>query len=128
MEEKNGDLDVAFQLIPAVFMLVAYSGFSGRQQPSGVMAWISVVLSGLVDAACFRDFLLKAKDIRWFGHCLYFHLKGSNSSLWGVRNVGTVIVRWASKYSGPIMATRRNSSITASVEFKPVEKVVTEQT
>lgn len=42
-------------------MLVAYSGFSGRQQPSGVMAWIAIVLYGLVDAACFQGFLAEGK-------------------------------------------------------------------
>ncbi|KAI3907857.1 hypothetical protein MKW92_049395, partial [Papaver armeniacum] len=52
----------AFLLIPAVFMLVAFSGLRGRQQPSGVMAWtcfqvdvdVDVVLFGLVDVARFQ--------------------------------------------------------------------------
>ncbi|RZC75197.1 hypothetical protein C5167_050676 [Papaver somniferum] len=142
-----------FRLISAVFiMLVAFSRLRGRQQPSGVMAWIAIVLYGLVDAACFQGFLAEGKghplviiDLQpltvvvilaflLFGESigvvgaaglvlgvvgLLLLETGSNSSLWGsgewwmilsaqIIAVGTVIVRWVSKYSGPIMATRRS--------------------
>ncbi|KAI3962586.1 hypothetical protein MKW98_009882 [Papaver atlanticum] len=47
----------AFRLIPAGFMLVAFAALRGRKQPSGVMAWVSIILFGFVDAACFQGFL-----------------------------------------------------------------------
>ncbi|KAI3888278.1 hypothetical protein MKX03_035925 [Papaver bracteatum] len=149
----------AFRLIPAGFMLVAFAGLRGRKQPSGVMAWVSIVLFGLVDAACFQGFLaeglqrtsaglgsviidsqpltvailaslLFGESIGVVGAAglvlgvvglLLLELpalshEGSNSSLWGSGEwwmllaaqsmaVGTVMVRWVSKYSDPIMAT-----------------------
>ncbi|RZC71546.1 hypothetical protein C5167_034709 [Papaver somniferum] len=149
----------AFRLIPAGFMLVAFAGLRGRKQPSGVMAWVSIVLFGLVDAACFQGFLAEGLQRTsaglgsviidsqpltvailaslLFGESIgvvgaaglvlgvvgllllelpALSLEGSNSSLWGSGEwwmllaaqsmaVGTVMVRWVSKYSDPIMAT-----------------------
>ncbi|MCL7049377.1 hypothetical protein MKW94_006359 [Papaver nudicaule] len=149
----------AFRLIPAGFMLVAFAGLRGRKQPSGVMAWVSIALFGLVDAACFQGFLAEGLQRTsaglgsviidsqpltvailaslLFGESIgavgaaglvlgvvgllllelpALSLEGSNSSLWGSGEwwmllaaqsmaVGTVMVRWVSKYSDPIMAT-----------------------
>ncbi|KAI3922928.1 hypothetical protein MKW98_007059 [Papaver atlanticum] len=149
----------AFRLIPAGFMLVAFAGLRGRKQPSGVMVWVSIVLFGLVDAACFQGFLAEGLQRTsaglgsviidsqpltvailaslLFGESIgvvgaaglvlgvvgllllelpALSLEGSNSSLWGSGEwwmllaaqsmaVGTVMVRWVSKYSDPIMAT-----------------------
>lgn len=47
----------AFRLIPAGFLLVAFAAYRGRPFPSGLTAWLSIALFGLVDAACFQGFL-----------------------------------------------------------------------
>ncbi|KAK6917974.1 EamA domain [Dillenia turbinata] len=49
----------AFRLIPAGLLLVAFAGFRGRKLPSGLIAWLSIALFGLVDASFFQGFLLK---------------------------------------------------------------------
>ncbi|KAI3982783.1 hypothetical protein MKX01_010266 [Papaver californicum] len=133
----------AFRLIPAEFTLVAFAGLRGRKQPSGVMAWGSIVFFGPVDAACFQVIidshpltvailasLLFGESIGVVGaaglvlgvvgllllELLALSHEWSNSSLWGSGEwwmllaaqsmaVGTVMVRWVSKYSDPIMAT-----------------------
>lgn len=47
----------AFRLIPAGFLLVAFAASRGRPFPSGLTAWLSIALFGLVDASCFQGFL-----------------------------------------------------------------------
>lgn len=47
----------AFRLIPAGFLLIAFAAYRGRPFPSGLTAWLSIALFGLVDAACFQGFL-----------------------------------------------------------------------
>ncbi|KAM5576077.1 WAT1-related protein [Rosa sericea] len=149
----------AFRLIPAGFLLVAFAAYRGRPFPSGLTAWLSIALFGLVDAACFQGFLAQGLQrtsaglgsviidsqpltvailaALFFGESIGFlgaaglvlgviglllleapslALDGSNSSLWQSGEwwmllsaqsmaVGTVMVRWVSKYSDPIMAT-----------------------
>ncbi|OVA10766.1 Drug/metabolite transporter [Macleaya cordata] len=149
----------AFRLIPAGIMLIAFAGSSGRKQPSGIMAWVTIILFGLVDAACFQGFLAEGLQRTsaglgsviidsqpltvailaslLFGESIgvvgaaglvlgvigllllevpALPSEGSNSSLWGSGEwwmllaaqsmaVGTVMVRWVSKYSDPVMAT-----------------------
>ena len=43
-----------FRLIPAGFLLIGFAGITGRKQPSGILAWVSILLFGIVDAACFQ--------------------------------------------------------------------------
>lgn len=47
----------SFRLIPAGFLVVAFAAFRGRPFPSGLSAWLSIALFGLVDASCFQGFL-----------------------------------------------------------------------
>ncbi|XP_043702696.1 WAT1-related protein At3g02690, chloroplastic isoform X2 [Telopea speciosissima] len=47
----------SFRLIPAGMILIGFAGLTGRRQPSGVTAWASILLFGIVDAACFQGFL-----------------------------------------------------------------------
>lgn len=47
----------AFRLIPAGLLLVAFASSRRRPFPSGLTAWLSIALFGLVDAACFQGFL-----------------------------------------------------------------------
>ncbi|KAF6151840.1 hypothetical protein GIB67_010414 [Kingdonia uniflora] len=47
----------SFRLIPAGFLLIAFSAYKGRRLPSGYMAWFSIALFGLVNAAFFQGFL-----------------------------------------------------------------------
>lgn len=47
----------SFRLIPAGFLLIAFAASRGRPFPSGLTAWLSIALFGLVDAACFQGFL-----------------------------------------------------------------------
>lgn len=47
----------SFRLIPAGFLLVAFAAWRGRPFPSGLAAWLSIAIFGLVDAACFQGFL-----------------------------------------------------------------------
>lgn len=52
---KTGPFFVAsFRLIPAGMLLIGFAGLKGRKMPSGVMAWFSIALFGVVDAACFQ--------------------------------------------------------------------------
>lgn len=69
----------AFRLIPAGFLLVAFAASRGRPFPSGLIAWVSIALFGLVDAACFQGFLAQGLErtsaglgsVSWhnFGNC-----------------------------------------------------------
>lgn len=149
----------AFRLIPAGFLLIAFAAYRGRPFPSGLTAWLSIALFGLVDAACFQGFLAEGLQrtsaglgsviidsqpltvailaALFFGESIGFlgaaglvlgviglllleapslAVDGSNFSLWQSGEwwmllsaqsmaVGTVMVRWVSKYSDPIMAT-----------------------
>lgn len=149
----------AFRLIPAGLLLVAFASFRRRPFPSGLTAWLSIALFGLVDAACFQGFLAQGLQRTsaglgsviidsqpltvailaslFFGESIGFLgaaglvlgviglllleapslvFDGSNFSLWQSGEwwmllaaqsmaVGTVMVRWVSKYSDPIMAT-----------------------
>ncbi|CAA6673388.1 unnamed protein product [Spirodela intermedia] len=147
----------AFRLIPAGFMLIGFAGIRGRKQPSGNLAWLSILLFGVVDATCFQGFLaeglqktsaglgsviidsqpltvailaalLFGESIGLVGAAgLALGLIGllllevpafqeNGFTIWGSGEwwmflaaqsmaVGTVMVRWVSKYSDPIMAT-----------------------
>ncbi|KAF8407400.1 hypothetical protein HHK36_006531 [Tetracentron sinense] len=149
----------SFRLIPAGMLLIAFAALRGRKQPSGIMAWVSIILFGVVDAACFQGFLAEGLQrtsaglgsviidsqpltvavlaALIFGESIGFvgaaglvlgvvgllllevpalTNEGSNFSLWGSGEwwmllaaqsmaVGTVMVRWVSKYSDPVMAT-----------------------
>ncbi|KAL5982971.1 hypothetical protein ACLOJK_017051 [Asimina triloba] len=44
----------AFRLIPAGAILIGYAVSRGRKQPSGIEAWVWILLFGAVDAACFQ--------------------------------------------------------------------------
>lgn len=44
----------AFRLIPAGALLVGFAALTGRKQPSGVLAWVSILLFAAVDGACFQ--------------------------------------------------------------------------
>lgn len=158
---KTGPFFVAaFRLIPAGLLLVGFAASRGRKMPSGVEAWVSIALFGLVDATCFQGFLAEGLERTTAGlgsviidsqpltvailasllfgesiglvgvsglvlgviGLLLLELpalsldNGNNFSLWGSGEwwmllaaqsmaVGTVMVRWVSKYSDPIMAT-----------------------
>ncbi|XP_010274925.1 PREDICTED: WAT1-related protein At3g02690, chloroplastic [Nelumbo nucifera] len=149
----------AFRLIPAGMLLIGFAGLRGRRQPSGLEAWFSITLFGIVDAACFQGFLAEGLQKTsaglgsviidsqpltvailaslLFGESIGFigaaglvlgvigllllevpalNFEGSSFSLWGSGEwwmllaaqsmaVGTVMVRWVSKYSDPVMAT-----------------------
>ncbi|CAM8906715.1 unnamed protein product [Rhodiola kirilowii] len=159
-EDSNSDVgDVtAVRLIPAGAILVSFALFKGRPLPSGLIAWLSIALFGLVDATCFQGFLAQGLlrtsaglgsviidsqpltvailAALLFGESLGlvgitglvlgvigllllevptisldhdFSLVGSGE-LWMLlaaqsMAVGTVMVRWVSKYSDPVMAT-----------------------
>ena len=47
-------LVASWRLIPAGLLLLVWAQLSGRQAPKEPMAWVAVVLFGLVDAACFQ--------------------------------------------------------------------------
>lgn len=52
---KTGPFFVsAFRLIPAGAILIGFAAARGRQQPTGLLAWISIFLFGVVDGACFQ--------------------------------------------------------------------------
>ncbi|KAH0978192.1 hypothetical protein GBA52_027911 [Prunus armeniaca] len=149
----------SFRLIPAGFLLIAFAAARGRPFPSGLTAWLSIALFGLVDAACFQGFLAEGLQrtsaglgsviidsqpltvavlaALFLGESIAFlgaaglvlgiiglllleapslAVDGSNFSLWQSGEwwmllaaqsmaVGTIMVRWVSKYSDPIMAT-----------------------
>lgn len=60
---KTGPLFVAaVRLIPAGLLLISFGQYSGKKQPSGLMAWLSVALFGLVDAGCFQGFLAEGLE------------------------------------------------------------------
>ncbi|CAM8953864.1 unnamed protein product [Rhodiola kirilowii] len=156
---KTGPFFVAaVRLIPAGAILVSFTLFKGRPLPSGLIAWLSIALFGLVDATCFQGFLAQGLlrtsaglgsviidsqpltvailAALLFGESLGligvaglvlgvigllllevptisldndFSLVGSGE-LWMLlaaqsMAVGTVMVRWVSKYSDPVMAT-----------------------
>ncbi|KAJ4784261.1 hypothetical protein LUZ62_035507 [Rhynchospora pubera] len=157
---KTGPFFVsAFRLIPAGVLLIGFAAFRGRKQPSGFLAWLSIVLFGVVDAACFQGFLAEGLEktsaglgsviidsqpltvavlaALIFGESIGIigaaglllgvvgllllevpaaSFEGNGSSIWGSGElwmllaaqsmaIGTVMVRWVSKYSDPIMAT-----------------------
>lgn len=52
----------AFRLIPSGFLLIAFAASRGRRFPSGVLAWFSIAVFGLVDAACFQGFLAQGLE------------------------------------------------------------------
>lgn len=55
---KAGPFFVAsFRLIPAGLLLVGFAGSKGKPLPSGLNAWLSIALFGLVDGTCFQGFL-----------------------------------------------------------------------
>ncbi|XP_078446016.1 nodulin MtN21 /EamA-like transporter family protein [Wolffia australiana] len=147
----------AFRLLPAGLLLIGYARITGRKQPSGSLAWLSIVLFGIVDAACFQGFLTEGlqKTSAGLGSviidsqpltvailaALFFDesigvvgaaglalgvlgllllevpaFQENGSAIWGSGEwwmflaaqsmaVGTVMVRWVSKYSDPVMAT-----------------------
>ncbi|XP_031391676.1 WAT1-related protein At3g02690, chloroplastic [Punica granatum] len=149
----------AFRLIPAGLLLIGFASSQGRRPPSGLAAWLSIALFGLIDASCFQGFLaqglqrtsaglgsviidsqpltvailaalLFGESIGVFGaaglvlgvvgllllEVPALSLDDKSFSLWGSGEwwmllaaqsmaVGTVMVRWVSKYSDPVMAT-----------------------
>ncbi|KAK4758398.1 hypothetical protein SAY87_019699 [Trapa incisa] len=149
----------SFRLIPAGLLLIAFASFQGRRPPSGLNAWLSIALFGLVDASCFQGFLAEGLERTsaglgsviidsqpltvailaafLFGESIgvvgaaglvlgviglllleapALSLDDKSFSLWGSGEwwmllaaqsmaVGTVMVRWVSKYSDPVMAT-----------------------
>ncbi|KAG6546702.1 hypothetical protein Mapa_011891 [Marchantia paleacea] len=55
---KAGPMFVAsVRLIPAGLLLIWFGASRGKKQPAGAMAWISIILFGLIDASCFQGFL-----------------------------------------------------------------------
>ncbi|KAL4186055.1 hypothetical protein AMTRI_Chr09g31870 [Amborella trichopoda] len=157
---KAGPFFVAtVRLIPSGLLLIGFARFTGRKQPSGIWAWISIALFGLIDATCFQGFLAEGlqKTSAGLGSVIIdsqpltvsilaallfgetigsvaaaglllgviglllleapaLSLQGDDSSLWGSGEwwmllaaqsmaVGTVMVRWVSKYCDPVMAT-----------------------
>ncbi|XP_058097774.1 WAT1-related protein At3g02690, chloroplastic isoform X2 [Magnolia sinica] len=149
----------AFRLIPAGAILIGFAISKGKKQPSGVMAWVWILLFGAVDATCFQGFLAEGLQrtsaglgsviidsqpltvailaALLFGESIgvvgaaglvvgvigllllevpSLSFKEGDYTLWGSGEwwmllaaqsmaVGTVMVRWVSKYSDPIMAT-----------------------
>ncbi|XP_073112666.1 WAT1-related protein At3g02690, chloroplastic isoform X2 [Elaeis guineensis] len=157
---KTGPFFVsAVRLIPAGVLLIGFAAVRGRKQPKGALAWLSIVLFGVVDAACFQGFLSEGLQRTsaglgsviidsqpltvailaavLFGESIgaigaaglvlgvigllllevpALSFEGNSSTLWGSGEwwmllaaqsmaVGTVMVRWVSKYSDPVMAT-----------------------
>ncbi|RWV78982.1 hypothetical protein GW17_00059957 [Ensete ventricosum] len=55
---KTGPFFVsAFRLIPAGAVLIGFAAARRRKLPAGALAWLSIFLFGVVDAACFQGFL-----------------------------------------------------------------------
>ncbi|WOL06029.1 WAT1-related protein [Canna indica] len=157
---KTGPFFVsAFRLIPAGVILIGFAAARGRKLPAGTMAWLSITLFAVVDAAFFQGFLAEGlqKTSAGLGSVIIdsqpltvailaailfgesigvtgaaglvlgvvgllllevpaLSLEGGSSSIWGSGEwwmflaaqsmaVGTVMVRWVSKYSDPVMAT-----------------------
>lgn len=42
------------RLIPAGIILIGFASFRGSKQPSGMLAWVSIILFGTINAACFQ--------------------------------------------------------------------------
>lgn len=42
------------RLVPAGMILIGFSSFRGSKQPSGLLAWVSITLFGIINAACFQ--------------------------------------------------------------------------
>ncbi|XP_068647022.1 WAT1-related protein At3g02690, chloroplastic [Aristolochia californica] len=148
----------AFRLIPAGALLVSFATLTGRKQPSGFAAWLSILLFGAVDATCFQGFLAEGLQktsaglgsviidsqpltVAILAALLFGESIGvvgaaglvvgvvgllllevpslsfeAGSTIWGSGEwwmllaaqsmaVGTVMVRWVTKYSDPVMAT-----------------------
>ncbi|KAK8945009.1 WAT1-related protein [Platanthera zijinensis] len=149
----------AFRLIPAGAILIGFAAAKGRQQPVGLLAWISILLFGVVDGACFQGFLVEGLQrtaaglgsviidsqpltvsvlaALLFGESIStvgavglllgiigllllevpaISFEGKDLTIWGSGEwwmllaaqsmaIGTVMVRWVSKYSDPVMAT-----------------------
>lgn len=63
----------AFRLLPSGLLLIAFAASNGRPLPSGLLAWLSIALFALVDAACFQQLLTGisctriAEDLRRLG-------------------------------------------------------------
>ncbi|CAL9051775.1 unnamed protein product [Musa banksii] len=157
---KTGPFFVsAVRLIPAGAVLIGFAAARGRKLPVGSLAWLSIFLFGVVDAACFQGFLAEGlqKTAAGLGSVIIdsqpltvailaailfgesigaigvaglvlgvigllllevpaLSFEGSNSTIWGSGEwwmllaaqsmaIGTVMVRWVSKYSDPVMAT-----------------------
>ncbi|KAI0500022.1 hypothetical protein KFK09_018230 [Dendrobium nobile] len=157
---KTGPFFVsAFRLIPAGAMLIGFAAARGRRQPTGLLAWISIILFGIVDGAFFQGFLAEGlqKTAAGLGSVIIdsqpltvsilaallfgesigtvgaaglvlgviglllleipaISVEGRDLTIWGSGEwwmllaaqsmaIGTVMVRWVSKYSDPIMAT-----------------------
>nr|XP_025884837.1 nucleotide/sugar transporter family protein isoform X1 [Solanum lycopersicum] len=116
---KTGPFFVSsFRLIPAGLMLVGFAASRGRNLPSGFNAWLSITLFAVVDATCFQGFLAEGlqRTSAGLGSVPALSFDNSNFSIWGSGEwwmflaaqsmaVGTVMVRWVSKYSDPVMAT-----------------------
>ncbi|XP_024542555.1 WAT1-related protein At3g02690, chloroplastic isoform X2 [Selaginella moellendorffii] len=45
------------RLVPAGLLLVGFASLRGRKQPSGLYAWLSILIFSIVDASCFQGFL-----------------------------------------------------------------------
>ncbi|EFJ33963.1 hypothetical protein SELMODRAFT_270472 [Selaginella moellendorffii] len=45
------------RLVPAGLLLVGFASLRGRKQPSGLYAWLSILVFSIVDASCFQGFL-----------------------------------------------------------------------
>ncbi|KAH7690001.1 Multidrug resistance efflux transporter EmrE domain-containing protein [Dioscorea alata] len=156
---KTGPFFVsAVRLIPAGALLIGFAAIRGRKLPAGFLAWISIILFGVVDAACFQGFLAEGLQrtsaglgsviidsqpltVAILASLLFGESIGAigaaglvlgvigllllevpslssegSSSIWGSGEwwmllaaqssaVGTVMIRWVSKYSDPVMAT-----------------------
>ncbi|XP_020586860.1 WAT1-related protein At3g02690, chloroplastic [Phalaenopsis equestris] len=157
---KTGPFFVsAFRLIPAGVILIGFAAARGRRQPTGLLAWISILLFGIADGTCFQGFLSEGlqKTAAGLGSVIIdsqplsvsilaallfgesigtvgaaglvlgvvglllleipaISVEGRDLAIWGSGEwwmllaaqsmaIGTVMVRWVSKYSDPIMAT-----------------------
>uniref|UniRef100_A0A6N2KB83 EamA domain-containing protein n=1 Tax=Salix viminalis TaxID=40686 RepID=A0A6N2KB83_SALVM len=101
----------------AGLLLVAFAGFKGRPLPSGPTAWLTISLFALVDASCFQVIIdSQPLTVAILANLLFgesIGIVGTSGLVLGVIGllllesmaVGTVMVRWVSKYSDPVMAT-----------------------
>ncbi|XP_072963358.1 WAT1-related protein At3g02690, chloroplastic [Typha angustifolia] len=157
---KTGPFFVsAVRLIPAGALLIGFAAIKGRKQPSGLLAWVSILAFAVIDAACFQGFLAEGlqKTSAGLGSVIIdsqpltvailaallfgesiggsgaaglvlgvvgllllevpaISFEENNSTIWGSGEwwmllaaqsmaIGTIMVRWVSKYSDPVMAT-----------------------